>query len=377
MPAKISESGQDTSSDDEVSLIDLIKTIRDGKRIIFFTTLFFFAIGLFSYLFSAREYVSDAIMIQEQRQTGTTNHLLRQFGGGGINEMRDEGLPTSLYPDIISSADFMVEVVNHEVDFSTFGNKMSALHYFNEVYEEPLTERAATALVDYTIKLPVTLYRGVRNLFRSAESDLVLEEGDLQEIDARFLTLDRDQRRAIREVSDRFDIGMSGGLITFTMQMPDPKAAAELNHYIVEKLQDYVISYRIQKYRQNLEFVERQMEDARERYEEAQLALARFNDRNVNITTAVARTQQEDLQNRRNITYNVYNNLAQELEQARIRLQEETPAFNILQKPSLPHNVQGRSEFVLILTIFMGLVLGTFLVFIISAYKVIREHLNE
>ncbi|MEX2409816.1 MAG: chain-length determining protein, partial [Candidatus Paceibacterota bacterium] len=110
--------------------------------------------------------------------------------------------------------------------------------------------------------------------------------------------------------------------------------------------------------------------------EAAQLELARFSDRNVNITTAVARTQQEELQNRRNVTFNVYNTLAQELEQSRIRLQEQTPVFNVLQKPSLPHSTGSGSTMLLILSIFLGGFLGIFIVFAINVWNVLTENLK-
>lgn len=365
--------------EDEISLIDLVRTLWDGRRIIIICTAFFAFLGLFYYLFSAREYESDAVMIQEQQQSGggAGLQLLQQFGGGGGSfDMMQEGIPSSLYPDILYSADFLRGVINYEVQFDNSGTTATPLYYFNEVYSPPLTERAADFVIDYTIKLPITLYRGVRGLFRSEAEEFAIPE-QLDDPDVRFLSLSSEERRAIREMRDRIELEMSGGLVTFKTSMPDPKAAAELNHYIIERMQDYIINYRIEKYRQNLDFVEKQKADARERYEEAQLELARFNDRNVTITTNVARTQQEDLQNRRNVTYNVYNNLAQELEQARIRLQEETPVFNILQRPSLPHNLQGRSEIILVLTVFVGVIFGVFAVFAVNAWRVIREHLSD
>jgi len=269
----------------------------------------------------------------------------------------------------------MLAVVTHEVEFKEPEASMTALTYFNEYYEPPMTERTADFLVDYTIKLPITLYRGVRGLFSSRPEIEELPEEILR--DERFLDLTSEERRAISFMRDRMELEQDGNLNTFKVMMPDARAAAELNEFIIDRIQEYVIDYRIQKFRENLEFVERQKEQARERYEEAQLELARFNDRNVNITTSVARTQQEDLQNRRNITYNVYNNLAQELEQSRIRLQEETPVFNVLQRPNLPHSMQSGSQLIVILSIFLGAFFGIFLVFGLQAWNVIKDSLES
>jgi hypothetical protein len=320
----------DYSADDKVNLIDLVKILWEGKRIIIAATILFTFIGMFVYLFGERQYTSDAIMLEEQRQTQLPNNRLLQQFGGGVIDMQSEGIPSRLYPTIIESADFMLGVIEQEVEFESLGMAITPKKYFYEYYRPPLTERTSDFITDYTIKLPITLYRGVRGLFSRTGDDLPIDQ-IATEADTRFLSLDREQRRAIRMMRERIDLDLSGGLAKFTVDMPDAKAAAEINLIVIEQIQEYVIDYRLQKYRQNLEFVQKQKEDARERYEEAQLQLAQFRDRNVNINTAVQRIQQEDLENRRNITFNVYNNLAQDLEQTRTRLQEETPVFNVLQ----------------------------------------------
>lgn len=363
--------------DDEIDLIELLRTLWEDRKLIYLVTLFFTCIGVFYYLFAPREYESGAILIQEQQQaTGVASmQLLQQPGFSSAQMVRQEGLPPSIYPDIIESADFLLGVINHEVYFEKLDRRVTPLVYFNEYYDPPLTQKATGLLVDYTIRLPVTLYRGFRNLFRSDEELLVPASTFT---DARFLVLNRKQRSAISEVRNRIEIVMSGSLVTFNTRMPDRQASAELNHYVIERIQEFVIDYRIGNYRQNLEFIERQTEEARQRYEEAQLELARFSDRNVSITTAVARTQQEDLLNRRNITYNVYNTLAQELEQSRIRLQEETPIFNVLQKPSLPTSAEGKPILAIVVAILLGGVMGVISVFGRRGYRVLSDALyNE
>ena len=363
--------------EDEISLIDLIKVLWDGRKKIIICTGLFFMLGLFVFLFSERQFESEAILIHEQQQMSQAQRQLQRFGGVGDGAQQPQGtIPTSLYPRIMESADFMLAVVTHEVEFKEPAEKMTALTYFHEYYERPLTERTADFVVDYTIKLPITLYRGVRGLFSSRGDDIQELPEEIQR-DERFLDLTSAERRAISQMRGRINLDQSGNLNTFKVLMPDARAAAELNEFVIDKIQEYVIDYRIQKYRENLEFVEQQKEQARGRYEEAQMELARFNDRNVNITTSVARTQQEDLQNRRNITYNVFNNLAQELEESRTRLQEETPVFNVLQRPNLPHSMQGGSQLVVILSIFMGAFFGVFLVFGLQAWNVVKDSLES
>ncbi|MEX1211384.1 MAG: Wzz/FepE/Etk N-terminal domain-containing protein [Balneolaceae bacterium] len=363
------------TDEDEIDLLDLIKTLWDGRRIILMSVIACFFLGLFIFFFSAREYESEAILIQEQTQQSVGNNaLLRQFGGGEVN-VQNEGIPASLYPRIIESVEFQLQLANREIEFGSLDTTLTAMDYFNNHYSPPVTKLVADGLIDYTVKLPFTLYRHIRNLFRDDSSMVssALPGG----VDSRFMVLNPVERRALSMMQERMTLEQEGSLLTFTVRMPDANAAAELNHYVIEQIQEYITDYQIEKYRQTLEYVETQFEDAQERYEEAQLALARFNDQNVQLTTAVARTRLEDLQNRRNITYNVYNNLAQEVERSRTRLQEETPIFNVLQRPRLPHSAGGRFMLIPVVFILLGGFVGVSIVFGRQAWQVVSTRILE
>ncbi|MDZ7808047.1 MAG: hypothetical protein U5K71_13160 [Gracilimonas sp.] len=63
----------------------------------------------------------------------------------------------------------------------------------------------------------------------------------------------------------------------------------------------------------------------------AQIALADFRDSNQGALTNRARTQEQQLQSEYDLAFNLYNGLTQEYEQAKLRVQEETPVFKVLQ----------------------------------------------
>src|SRR5690625_6683695 len=85
----------------------------------------------------------------------------------------------------------------------------------------------------------------------------------------------------------RVTLETSGGLINISTQLPDPKAAALTNALVVEKIQEYITDYRLEKARQNLAAIQNQEEEARQRYEQADLELALFLDQNINLSTNV------------------------------------------------------------------------------------------
>ena len=102
--------------------------------------------------------------------------------------------------------------------------------------------------------------------------------------------------------------------------MQDPLISASLTQIVVKKLQGYITNYRTQKAKQDLEFTEKVFGEARESYYKAQRAYAAFEDANKNIISASYRTEQERLKNEMTLTFNVYNTLAQKLEQDKLRV---------------------------------------------------------
>lgn len=356
-----------------LNLVSLIKFLWGQKTQIFIVGAVFFTVGYFFFQYGEREFVSTSILIHEDRPSQTVEQqALQSFGISNDGEMAAGGLTISLYPKLIESPDFLLSVITHEVEFQSLDQKISPYLFFDEYYEPPVIQKVIEYIVDYTFKLPLVV---IQRLFDSknnkTDNSKAIEIQD--KLTNRFLNLTPEQQKAIVMMRNRITLNRQSNLITFRVQMPDAKAAAELNEIIINQLQSEIIEYHIKKFRQNLEFIERQKEQSRERYESAQLELAQFNDRNVNITTSVARTKQEDLQNRRNITFNVYNNLAQELEQARTRVQEERPVFKVLEKPNLPTGVRGRSNLIVILLVAFGILTSISSAFLYNEWIMLKK----
>ncbi|HLR90953.1 MAG TPA: Wzz/FepE/Etk N-terminal domain-containing protein [Balneolaceae bacterium] len=377
----------------EIDLAEKTRTLWEGRKTIILVTAIFFGIGLFHYTFNPVEYQSTAVLIQEA-DGGTSfdgGGLLRTLAGGnfpsgGSNLAAAASgrvpLPPSMYPVIIASTDFQQDLIHEPVSFDMFNEKISIYEYFEDHYEEPFRSKVYGFIGDMTIYLPYNIYRFIRKSVRaipalfasgSAEreeeiQEIPLEENELEAVDERLLHLSPKERSVIEQMRTRVTLETSGGLINISTQLPDPKAAALTNALVVEKIQEYITDYRLEKARQNLAAIQNQEEEARQRYEQADLELALFLDQNINLSTNVAETRVQYLQNQRNLRFNVYNSLAQEVEQARMSLEQQIPVFSVLEKSNLPSGPStGSSNLVLILSIVIGLFSGMGLVLIRSS----------
>jgi capsule polysaccharide export protein KpsE/RkpR len=99
--------------------------------------------------------------------------------------------------------------------------------------------------------------------------------------------------------------------------------------------------------------VEEQLATAEARFEEAQLTLAEFRDSNQGMLSARAQTEEQRLNSEYQIAFNLYNGLTQQYEEAKLKVQEETPVFKTLEAVQVP--LQDETSGAMILIVFIML----------------------
>lgn len=371
-------------AENEIKILDLVEKVWDGRKGLLLIIVLFTIIGLFNYIFGPRDFESSSILLQESRQNSSQLQLQQLIGGnfGGAAFAAGDVIPPSLYPQIVFNAEFQRQLISEDIHFEKLEMTTTLLEYFSNHYEPPVTDKVYGWLNKLTIGLPSTLYSwisGALSWFTGlvTEESVEIESTQGMEPNNRYLVLSPEERRAISEMRDRIIIEIEGSLITIRTKLPDAVAAAEINYILVERIQQYVTDYRVEKARQNLEFIVNQHKEAKQRYTDAHMELATFRDQNIQITSAIARTQQEELENQRNLMFNIYNSISQQLEQARLKLQEETPVFNVMQRSSMPTSTLSGSKLLLIATIIVGAILGLVWIFARDAYNTIRQHIES
>jgi uncharacterized protein involved in exopolysaccharide biosynthesis len=146
--------------------------------------------------------------------------------------------------------------------------------------------------------------------------------------------------------------------------MRDPEVVAQLTDTIAGMLANYVIGYRTQKAQADFNFIHNSYLDSRQRFLTAQQNLASFRDQNRNIISAVTATKEEQLKDEFNVAFNVYNSLAQQLEQARIKVQEATPVFKVIEPARIPLRASPVRYLLVFFSVLMGFFVALGLMFI-------------
>ena len=95
--------------------------------------------------------------------------------------------------------------------------------------------------------------------------------------------------------------------------------------------------------------VESIIHDHQQEYYDAQQRYARYVDANSNVVFQSTLAERERLQNDMNLAYQVYSQVAQQLQVARAKVQEEKPVFAVVEPAVVPLNPSGTSRKVIVL----------------------------
>jgi len=317
-------------------------------------------LGVLVAFLSPVEYESEIVLMPEQPSApgGGASNLLKQFGLGAVSIPKD--LPyfdPYYFSYVVNSSSFHSYIMKQKISFVNLDSAITFYEYFNQIARpSPLG-----LIKNYTIGLPGTIKR---NFFTPNQTENII--GENFKLDSSIIKFSEEEQALAEIVNDRIvvDVEEPTGITTISTEMPDPVAAADLARIAKEFLTEFSTAYATDKVKENLKFVEKQYQKAKRDFYNAQNALASFRDRNINVTTARAKTEEERLQNEYQIAYEVYLGLAQQLEQAKMKVQEQTPVFSVLKPAKVPlEKSKPKRLLLLIVFLFLGLFSGVGVVF--------------
>ena len=149
------------------------------------------------------------------------------------------------------------------------------------------------------------------------------------------------------------------GLVSLLAELDDRLVAATLAQAATDLLQRNVIAFKSQSARNNLDFIERQFESKRKEFEQIQDSIAIFKDQNLNITSTLYQNQLTRLESKFNVISAVFQELAGQVEQAKIQVNKDTPIFTIIEPVSVPlKRSKPKRAIIVIIWTFIGGVLA-------------------
>ena len=198
----------------------------------------------------------------------------------------------------------------------------------------------------YVIGFPGMVIGGVKSLFTGGDEPISYDKASQGAIELSKKELKKIETLK-KMISASVDKKTSMTSVAVTFQTP--RVAAVVADSVVKKLQEHIIDYRTSKAKEDCGYLEKLFKERQQEYYAAQQKYADYLDSHDNIILQSVRAEQERLQNDMSLAYQVYSQVAIQLQVARAKVQEEKPVFAVVEPAVVPLEPSGTSRKVYVL----------------------------
>lgn len=369
------EQGSHFEEDEKIiDFVGLVRDLWDNRDRILKVFSLFLVIGILVYVFSERMYYTETKLMPESNNNSQASRLLQQYQNiFGVRSDLGEGddLSINLYPRIVESSPFLIELLQKSVYFDELEREVTLFEYFNDFRQKSFLQKVGSFLWDITFGLPETISRLFSSSSGESAGPAMVDFESFADLD-QPINLDSRIKSAMSSIENWISVHIEPqtGFIVIGTSMPDSQAAAEVVNAVKELLTRYITEYRTDKAIQDMEFIESQYEQSKERFEEAQDSLADFQDMNLNLTTARGRVTEQRLESQYNLRFDVYTSLANRLEEAKIEVQEDTPVFRVYEPVTVPSSPsKPKIARIIVGSVFLGFFFGIAMIYAVRLWN--------
>ncbi len=341
--------------EDEIDLLELLNKLLKAKKRIAIFTLLFLIIGVLAAFTADNEYTATTIMLPQTSDSKGTGNLggLAALAGISLGGTSSEAIPLKSYDKIIASIPFRKRLAQTKLTFEDLPNDIT--------YEEYLTKYTKPSLMGR-----------IMGIFRSKPTTVPATKVN----ETIITTLTPEERDILNSIEEHIslEVNEKDGYINLSFRMPEALPAAQMLQNAQQLLQEVVTDFKLQKAKEEYDFVAKRCVEAEKDFKAKQYAVAQFQDQNRNLFSNLPQTRLQQLQAEYNLSFSVYTELAKQLETKRIKLKEDQPIFTIIEPVSVP-NERSKPKRMIIIAIwtFVGLIIGVGSVFLKDFRKALKE----
>lgn len=323
----------------EIDLMDLLRKVIGIRKKIYKAAGIGLVIGIIVAISIPKQYTVEVTLSPEMgnNKGGGLSGLAASFLGSGVT-MGDgtDALNASLSADIVSSTPFLLELSAMEIPISK--NEVMTLSIYLDEESSPWWS--------YVIGFPGMVIGGVKSLFTGGDEPISYDKASQGAIELSKKELKKIETLK-KMISASVDKKTSMTSVAVTFQTP--RVAAVVADSVVKKLQEHIIDYRTSKAKEDCGYLEKLFKERQQEYYAAQQKYADYLDSHDNIILQSIRAEQERLQNDMSLAYQVYSQVASQLQVARAKVQEEKPVFAVVEPAVVPLEPSGTSRKVYVL----------------------------
>lgn len=326
----------------EIDLMEILRKIIGIRKTIYKAAGIGLVIGIIIAISIPKQYTVSVTLSPEMgssKGAGGLSGLAASFLGSGVSVGDgSDALNATLSADIVSSTPFLLELSTMKIPVSK-DESMTLNTYLDE---------ESSPWWSYVIGLPGMVIGGVKSLFTEEEVGAALSDRTSYST----IELSKKESQKIEALKKMIvaSVDKKTSMTTVGVTLQNPKVAAIVADSVVKKLQECIIDYRTSKAKEDCLYLEKLFKERQQEYYVVQRKYADYMDSHDDIILQSVRTEQERLQNDMSLAYQVYSQVANQLQVARAKVQEEKPVFAVVEPAVVPLNPSGTSRKIIVLS---------------------------
>jgi len=344
--------------EDTIDIIAILKEFWVARKTILKITLVFTLLGLFVAIFTKNEFTASTTFVPVNQGESVKGSLGGLASLAGINlgsGTSGAEISPELYPQIVSSIPFQLALLNTPLTIEGQQEPVTYKDYYENVYSPGFLAH----LKKYTLGLPGVLLSLLKPVVKETEKKNNPQENEL-------IHISFTDNELIEQLANQINLEVNSkeGFVSISVTLPEARASAQLALKAQQLLQDYALQFKTQKSIEQLDYIKDRYAEKQKEFNTIKIALARFQDQNSGINTALGRTKLLQLQADYDLVFSVYSELAKQLETQQLQVKKDTPLFTVLKPVTVPIEKSApKRGIILMVYLFLGLVLGSGYVF--------------
>ena len=276
---------------------------------------------------------------------GGIGSIAASFGFDLSSMQSSDAIYPMLYPELFESPEFLVPLFDVEVA-RIDGSLRTTYHDYLKLHQKrnPLT---------YPIRKTIALVK------KAFEEKNVRNAADTEKVNPFYLS--KKDYGVMKLITDkvRCIVDKKNNVVSITVKDQDALICATMADSIREHLQNFIIEYRTRKARQDVAHYQVLRDSALMEYREATNAYSAYCDRQQNATLQAAISKRDQLENDMGMMLTKYQTMSGQLENAKAKVQEQTPAFTVIKSPTVPIRPAGPKRMIFVAAMLIIAALGT------------------
>ena len=337
-----------SENEDEIDLVELIKKVYIEKKLIFKVVFLSVFIGVVYALIQPNEFTSSTTFIPQlssgTKTGGSSLSGLASLAGINIGNMESGSeFPPTLYPKVVNGIPFRLDLLSSKIKLEN--NSVLVKDYFSNMTS---SFDILGTIKKYTIGLPSLIIGSLK------KEEVIL-------INSEIYSVTEEDNEFFNKLSVALSLSINEkeGFITISFTDEDKNIAAQITQIAQNLLQEKIIEFKNQSSKEVLDFATKQYSEKKNDYEKLQDQRAVFVDKNINISSSLFQNKLNRLESEVNIAQSIVQQLASQVEQAKLQLNKDTPVFTTIQPVTIPFEKSSpKRSLIVIVFVFVGFIIS-------------------